>query len=202
MKLNKKTTFRIIIVIVDIIVLTLFIIMCFKWFKNRMNNEDIDDTKDVVFKKFTYHLPNYMEYSVVDSDRFILKTDDYEVVAMPYVAEEYDTAESLRNYNVDYGEYLLDHELNVSELNIIDVNDTPVYTYNKVSSVNSILCYYESFTPFYYELELFNSSGDYGTEPLVQIVDILNSADYDYNSTELYEYYTSSEVFHKFDIDY
>ena len=200
MKLNKITLIKILIVLVDIVFLTWFIVICFNWFNHKNNDIDVaEGMKTIIFKKFTYTVPNEIEYNVIDEDTFMFKTDDYEVTVMPFVADTDEDDIPLDVYVAGYDKYITAHGLNISLHNKTEIAGHTVYTYNNSVFKNSVICFYQPFSPFYYKLELFNSNDGYDIDALVQIIDILETADYDDESTELFEYYQSYEVFHDYD---
>lgn len=197
MKTNKLIIFRIIIVIVDIIVLTLFVISCFKWFDKEKNNESHDT---YTFRKFVYNKHDGFGYSGVDYYKFMLAKNDYNAIVMPYVSDEWEDTVPLSEYTLGYAEYLQEHGLNVVRSYDVNIDDKDIYVFNIDDDNNSMLCYYQTFSPFYYEIKLVNKSGEFDLEPLYEIIDALQDVYYDDEMEELFEYYTSTEVFHQFEM--
>lgn len=204
MKKKKNILFKIIIVIVDIIALTLFIIAAFKWFDKKINNHDnevFDQQQIFTFKKFNYNIHDEIEYSNIDENRFMLSTDSYNAIVMPYVADTDLDDVPLNSYISQYEEYLRNNNIDVIDTSTIEIDDKIIYTYDISDKVNSILCYYQTFQPFYYEIELMNKSNSFDKEPLNEIITVLEDVYYDQESKQKFKYYTSYGVFHKFDID-
>ena len=203
MEIDKKTVIRTLIVLVDIVVLIWFIVMCFQWFDRKMNTGEVeghaDNTVSQTYRKFTYDVPEDIDFSIVSEYRFMLKSDSYEALVMPFVADTDEDDTPIETYVNDFETYLHNYGINVSPLITIEVNDHTVYTYNKSMDRNSVLCYYHTFSPFYYEIELFNNNEEYDTDALEEIINILETAYYDSENSEKFEYWTSYEVFHYID---
>ena len=153
------------------------------------------------FKKFNYNIHDGIEYTNIDEDRFMLSTNNYDAIIMPYVADTDLDDVPLNSYISQYEEYLRNNNIDVIDTNTIEIDDKIIYTYDVSDKVNSILCYYQTFQPFYYEIELMNKSNSFDKEPLNEIITVLEDVYYDQESKQKFKYYTSYGVFHKFDID-
>ena len=204
MKINKSILFKIIIVILDIIALTMFIIATYRWFNKKMNtdnSEALQEQQKFTFKKFNYNIHPGIQYNNLNDYKFMLSNDKYDATIMPYVANTDDDLIPLSSYANEYSDYLRDHGLDVQNTDIYTINDKTIYTFSIADATNSILCYYQTFSPFYYEIGLVNKNNTFDIESLNEIIDALQDVYYDQESKELFDYYTSEEVFHQFDID-
>lgn len=194
---KKRINYKLLLIIIDIVAIIGLVLLYFQWINNNNIKNDETEVKEVTFKKFTYTLPIDIEYTVIDYDTFMLKNNQYEAIVKIFVADDV----ALSDYLDDYYNYLLDHGVNVTYYNSIDINNTSVYTYDKYDDRNSVLCYFETFSPFIYELELYNSDNTFNVDSLKPILEILSNASYDYDTYKPFEYYESHEIFNYADIE-
>ena len=122
--MNK--TFKIILVIIDIIALIGFIIITINWFSdnNSIKSEEITSnnvtTREIKYKRFVFYIDNNIEYQEIDEKRFELISDDYHAIVEIFIdsnnyivkdkATYYQPLQD-NNYQVEYP-----YEINITNL--------------------------------------------------------------------------------------
>ena len=186
---NKKTLFKIIMLVIDIIAIVILALLFVKWNSNRNNSNE--NLKEVKYKKFTFQIPQEISFSEVDDKKIKMTNDDYEAIIEIFL----DEANYLFDKRDKYYQSLLDLGYNVDNSYEDVINNIPVLIYNKHldDGNNSILCYFKINSPFSVEIELKNSDGSLKKDALNELVNIMSKSSYNYESTEKYVYYDTEK---------
>lgn len=187
----NSNKFKIIIICVDIIALIGLIYIFCVWTANHKNNEDNTDLqeetsqKTATYKKFTYKLPQEVEYNLVDEFKFKLMGRGYQAIIEIFLDDE----TNMFNYPEIFYNDLIKEGKNVDKHEIITINNKKVVTYKLHEDKNSTLCYIKG-TPegFAYEINLYNDDNTFNTDKLSGIIDILLNCTYDDQAEIAYEY--------------
>ena len=167
--MNKKKIIGIIILIPLVLVL---LWLTYLYFHN------INTFK---FKKFTFEVPENMKFDKMSYDEFKITYDGLEAVVDIYYDEEGDvhSQEAVRTA------LLTENGINVSSSSKERIKDTDILCFNK-KDTTELLCYFDTFSPFAYEVTLKNSTNVVDLEP---IVEVLLNGEYNYESDKEYEYW-------------
>ena len=185
---NHKKIFKIVMLIIDIIAIVVLALLFIKWNSNNNDNSDTD-YNEVKYKKFTLHIPSYIEYSDANNRNFKLIGNDYEAIVEIFIDKD--------NYMFEkkdkYYRLLLDNGNDVDNSYEETINDIPTLIYNKHfdDGKNSLLCYFRINSPFSVEIELINNDGSLKKDAINELINILSNNSYDYESTEKFEYYST-----------
>ncbi len=185
----KKMSFKTLIIIIDIFVFFGLIFLIINWSDNNKNN-----SKDSIihFKDFTYTIPSDIEYISVETNSFVLNCDQYKAYVKIFTRNEVDLLTNV----INYGDYMLNQDIEIISLNAFNIDDTTIYVYKKSNGKNSLLYYFDTIEPFLYEVELYNNDNSFNADYFSSIFNILKNASYNNHSYSKNSYYTASEIFH------
>ena len=183
---------RIILLIIDFIALCFIVFIFISWHKKQYSNtnqnitdyniSEVSDSVGIIFKKFTFNIPNSIEYTLVDEYKFKLSSDNY-TATVDIIAHN---DNNMLKYPDLFYDMLRDNNINASKpikdkMGIIDIVK---YDITNDDGEKTTLYYFKYNDSFDYEVEL---DGD--EEHLGEIMNILLNADYDSESTEKYAYH-------------
>ena len=201
MERKNNKLFKILIIVLDIVTILVLSYTYINWKNNKTNKtNNVDETIDnnnsnsnsnssettnkVRYKKFDFEFPSNVKYSEIDDKEFLLETDTYHAVIEIFIDEQGE----LFNDPTPYYQTLLKLEWNVDTPEKTKIANEDVILIKNHHEYNSVLCYLKAFDDFYYEINLFNEDNSFSTDRLPEIIDMLKTAMYDYNSQEKYTY--------------
>lgn len=181
--MNKNIKF---IIIIDIIVIVLFGYSYSMWINN--NKEPIIQYNEYSFRNFNYKIPKTVSYQELDDKKFELKDKEWNAIIEVFIDEN----NNIFKYPDIYYDSIINNGYKVDDPIKIRINDKEVIIYKKYDkNNNSLLCYFNTESPFAFEVELINKDNSFNTDNLEYIMNILLNAKYDNSSGQKYEYFSA-----------
>ena len=165
-----------------ILLILLIIILLFAFYVTYLY---INKNKTFKFKKFSYYIPENITFKVVSDDEFEIKGENLDAIIEPYV----NTKGEIHSQDLMYTILLKEIGEKISQPIKETIENKQVLCYEETSK-KKLLCYFDAFDAFAYEVTIKNS---YDINDMKEIVHILLQGKYDYKSNKTYEYYESYE---------
>lgn len=183
--MKNSKIFKVLIIVVDIIAVLALCMITYKWIKNH-SNQVTEGPKEHTFKKITFTVPGGVQYKVLDEYGFELRTDNYIATTEPILNSNnfiFGDNDGLRTLLEKTG-YTFD------SYTVETIANKDVLIFNNVDgNENMHLCYFASVDDFVIQvfLETLTENQSY-VDNLTEIIEIMNTATFDYESTAKYYY--------------
>ncbi len=145
----------------------------------------LDSSETFRIKKFTFYVPKKYEYKQISNDQFEIKSEDTDAVVEIYV----DTIGDVHSQDLIYTVLLKENGIDVYEAQKEKINNTDVLCFKKMD-VKELLCYYDAFDDFAYEVTIKNNTD---IKKMEEIMKLLEKVKYDYKSDIKFSYYKTFE---------
>lgn len=179
----KKIKFKYLILFVDIVVIALIVLIKFNVFSSKTNvDEDIvTDDNIIVFKSFTFDLPEDIYITNIGDYTFTIdRKDKWEATIEIFKNNEngiFKYPDRWKQQTLSYGDDVNDYEY-------LSIGDKNVLIYRRPDEL-SLLCYLEDDFPVAYEIDLFSLTENID-DNLEEVVDIIINNNNYASSEDLY----------------
>lgn len=182
---QKISKIKLFIIIFDIIAIISLVISFQIWNNKRYNNSDNNDIefKKVIFNNFTFNVPLDMKYERIDGRKFKIETDNYYALIEIYI----DKYENMYKYPEKYQKIINEKGIKTDNYKELEVGNKKIIIFNRLDT-KSLLCYFTLNSFYAYEVEIYNKDQSFNTTYLESIVNILNSAEINYDDLKYYGY--------------
>ena len=126
------------------------------------------------FKKFIFEVPDNMAFTKETEDTFKIAGEGYDAIVDIFYTE----LEDIHSQDTVYATLLKETGINVGPAIKRTINDTDVLCFKKEDE-EELLCYFETFSPFVYEVTL---QKNVSIDNLTQVVEVLLKGKYNTKS--------------------
>lgn len=182
---KNKNTFSIfkIIIVIDIITISL-IIFSLIYNNRKSDNLKTDEANIYSYKNFNFNIPDDVKFDFLTDDQFKLSGNDWRATIEIFI--NYNDA--ILNKPKKYYQLLIENGNDVSAYEKRVINKETVIIYKNKNKGDANFCYFKTFSPYWYEIILYDDKDTFNEDALVKVVNILSNGKYNKESSVNYSY--------------